>query len=208
MPPVLTNKMRILIMGLLSLLSLSCSKSDLSKSEIKNIVQKHYDQDPFFTNPKIEIKLIKDVPSDYKAILVKIDDTKFSYGFINQHIKKYLTFSEFEKQKNKITESSNWRIQIVKTIDGKMTKESQNFSVFYGIVPYEEFQEIEMSWNCKETEKTELIDGKYFFFVYPQHNMKRCNVITLIDKEGNRKKIEYQQEIENGVLIKNGFILE
>lgn len=200
-------KYKTILIGLLSLLIFACSENELSEADIQKIVQKHYDSDPFFTEAKTEIKLIKNVAPDYKAILVKIDDKKYASGFINSHIGKFVASSEFEKQDNKITFGANWGVRLVKTINGKTSKDNQPFSVFYGIVPYTGFMEIEMSWNCQTPDKTELVDGEYFFFAYPQHNMRRCNEIYLIDKNGKKTTLKYQHKNKNGEEV-NGFTLE
>lgn len=200
-------KYKLILIGLLSFLIFACSENELSEVDIQKIVQKHYDSDPFFTNPKIEIKLIKDVTPDYKVILVKIDDKKYASGFINNHIGKFVASSEFERQDNKITFGANWGVRLVKTVNGKISKDNQPFSVFYGIVPYAGFQQIEISWNCQIPDKTELVDGEYFFFATPQYNMKRCDEIKLIDKNGKKTTLKYQHKNKNGEVV-NGFMLE
>jgi len=176
---------------MISIIHLSCSQTEMSEEEIYKIVQNHYDEDPFFDKPKIKIKLIKDLDSEYKAVIVNIENEKYAYGFVNKSLKKYSPFQELYEKKDKITHASSWGIQLIKTINGQTNKE-QVYSIFLGIIPYEGYSKIEMSWNCKQTETIELIDRKYFMFTYPKGNMRRCNTIYLINDKGEKSKIEYK----------------
>ncbi len=193
--------MKKLFIALLSILVLNCSKGNLSQAEITQIIQKHYDKDPFFKDSKVKAKLIKEFTPNHKAVLVHINDNTFSCGFINEQSKKYVVFSEFEEQENKITMGSNWNVQLPKIKNGITTKENDYFSVCYGIIPNKRFKEIEISWNCNKVEKTTLIDGTYFFFAYPKQNVKRCNKIFLIDRNLKRTEVEYRNNIESGFIL-------
>lgn len=184
--------MRIIVILIISFLQFSCSQKNLTKTEIQKIVQLHYKDDSFFKKTKTTIKLIKEVDDEYKALIVKIDDKNYSYGFISNAMKKFIPVQEFKEHKDKITHASNWGINFINIKGDKITTEAQFYSVFLGINPYKGFSKIEMSWNCDKTETTELINGKYFMFVYPKKEMRRCNTIYLITEKGDKTKVVHQ----------------
>lgn len=182
--------MKILTVGFLSLFLLGCNSDYVSKIRIQNIVKNSRGIKDFYGSVDVEVKLIKDILPEKKAVLTKIIDDKYALGFINKYTKAYGTIFEFTEKKDQMTIQYSWGINLIKTKKGKPLDEIEKLSVFYGIVPYKGFSEIEMKWNCNEVEKTTLVNGKYFLFAYPKHDMKPCNELFLIDEKGNRKKIE------------------
>jgi len=82
--------MKFTLIFLLLIINLSCSQTTLSEKEIYNIVKKHYNNDPFFEKPEIQIKLIKDLDSEYKAVIVNIENEKYAYGFVNKQKNRFI----------------------------------------------------------------------------------------------------------------------
>ncbi len=178
-----------LILLLLNLFIFGCTDGELSDNDVYKAVQKHYTDDSFFSSPNITIKVNKEAFADYNALLVHITDKTYSLGFINKYSKRYTPFAEFNEVDGKLTQAAAWGVSLTKTNKGKPTKEMHELSIFYGMVADSGHHAIEIKWNCQTPETSNLIDGKYFLFIYPKHNYRVCNEIALIDKNGNKKSL-------------------
>lgn len=166
------------------------NKEQYSDEKYEAILYKYHSTN---TNPKdikeIDLVLSKNLDSTYTGLIYKLNERYF-YGFLDAN-KNLISYSELKGNGSKsMFHKNHCFIQLDE--NKKPKAQDYCFTVFVGKVPFEDYSEIELEWNCAEKSVQKLENKQYFFFFRKSSHNEVCNV-KLRKSDGQTRELAFSR---------------
>ncbi|PTX45236.1 hypothetical protein C8P64_1228 [Christiangramia gaetbulicola] len=140
----------------------------------------------------IDLVLSKKIDSSYTGLIYKLNQDHY-YGFLEGN-SNLISYAKLNGNGSKSMFHKNHCFILLneKKTDNFPEEEDYCFTVFVGQVPFKEYSEIEMEWNCGEKSVQPLENNEYFFFFRNSTNNEICNV-KLRKSDGQIKDLAFSQ---------------
>lgn len=102
---------------------------------------------------------------------------------------KLVRLTALAEKSASVSFGSNWGLRIAEVQGGGAAGTTRDISIIYGHIPFADFSEVEISWNCKVPEAKTLTDSGFFFFIRNGAGWRRCKTMYLYDESGQRHRI-------------------
>ncbi|MCH4822670.1 hypothetical protein ML462_05740 [Gramella lutea] len=152
-------------------------KSQYTDEKYEAILYKYHSQK---ASPKeikdIDLVLSKNIDSSYTGLIYRLNQDHY-YGFLDGN-KNLISYAKLNGNDSKPMFHKNHCFVLINKEKkaGLPEEEDYCFTVFVGQVPFKDYSEIELDWNCAEKSVEPLENNGYFFFFRNSTNNEICNV--------------------------------
>lgn len=136
------------------------------------------------------------------AVFSRAPNGRLAFDFVSKPNARIVRFSDTARRADSISFGGSWGLRLAEFVNGASTGKSRKLSVIFGYVPFPDFSEIEISWNCKQPESKLLGPNGHFVFWRFAHGWKRCNTMYLFNTAGERFLISRDADTGDWVPVK------
>lgn len=140
----------------------------------------------------IDLVLSKKIDSSYTGLIYKLNQDHY-YGFLGGN-GNLISYGRLNGKGSKSMLHKNHCFILIndKEKAGLAQEEDYCFTVFVGQVPFKDYSEIELEWNCVDKSVESLENNGYFFFFRNSTNNEICNV-KLRKSDGELKDLAFSR---------------
>ena len=173
---------------------MGCNENDQYTDEkYEAILYKYHSQK---TSPNeikdIDLVLSKKIDSSFTGLIYKLNKDHY-YGFLDGN-KNLISYAKLNGNGSKSMFHKNHCFILLneKKTASSPQEEDYCFTIFVGQVPFKDYSEIELEWNCAEKSVQPLENNEYFFFFRNSTNNEICNV-KLRKSDGQIKDLAFSR---------------
>ena len=153
----------------------------LSDAQIAALKKKHR------TEKAPEIALLSAFVDGWLVALIPSARTDMIHlDFISTRSNRVLSLFPVQRKKDGITLQAYNKVRLKQQVNGVTTNQSPLASIVLGHVPFPEFTEIEIQWNCEISDVRPINPAGYFLLWRAGENTKSCDTKYVFNEAGER----------------------